>query len=28
VLNELERKDVLHDVVEWLDRVIPVERSA
>ena len=28
VLNELERKDVLHDVVGWLDRVIPAERSA
>lgn len=28
VLNELERKDVLHDLVEWLDRVIPVEQSA
>jgi alpha-beta hydrolase superfamily lysophospholipase len=28
VLNELERKDVLHDLVEWLDRVIPAEQSA
>jgi alpha-beta hydrolase superfamily lysophospholipase len=28
VLNELERKDVLHDVVGWLDRVIPAQRSA
>ena len=28
VLNELERKDVLQDVVGWLDRVIPAERTA